>query len=303
MRTKLFLAIVLLIGTVGYGQATTQPAEKPIPQVQHVVIVSIDGLRPDCALRADMPALRSLLARGSYSFWARTTAVSITLPSHVSMLTGVTPFTHHIDWNDNRAGPEALKVPTIFENAKAAGYTTAFSASKTKFKLFAKPGAVDDAYWPAGGGMNDDNATTKAVELFTSLKPNVFFFHLGEVDNAGHSIGWGTPQQIAAIERCDGRLGKLLGAIDQAGLTDSTVVILSADHGGAGLTHGKDDPRSRHIPWIAAGPGIAPNVDLTRFRDLTINTEDTFATASWLLGIPIDPAVDGKPIKEILPRK
>jgi phosphopentomutase len=159
---------------------------------------------------------------------------------------------------------------------------------------------VDESFWPAGGGLNDDEATAQAVQMIGSLKPNVFFLHLGEVDNVGHAIGWGTPEQIAAIERCDGRIGKLLAAIDQSGMTASTVIILSADHGGAGRSHGKDDPRSRHIPWIAAGPGIAANVDLTKYRNLTINTEDTFATASWLLGIPLDPGIDGKPIKEIL---
>ncbi|GIW74943.1 MAG: hypothetical protein KatS3mg104_0006 [Phycisphaerae bacterium] len=53
-----------------------------------VLIISIDGLRPDLALRAEMPNLRSLLRNGSYSFWAYTTPAAITLPSHTSMLTG-----------------------------------------------------------------------------------------------------------------------------------------------------------------------------------------------------------------------
>jgi arylsulfatase A-like enzyme len=81
---------------------------------------------------------------------------------------------------------------------------------------------------------------------------------------------------------------------------ESTLIILTADHGGQGRGHGADDARSRHIPWIAAGPGIRRNFDLTRYAELNINTEDTFATACFFLGISPSPRIDGKPIREIL---
>ncbi len=86
---------------------------------RHVVIVSVDGLRPDVALRAKMPVFRSLMDRGSFSMYAMTTDVAITLPSHTSMLTGVTPLKHGIHYNaDPRPGdPPAPAWPTIFEVA------------------------------------------------------------------------------------------------------------------------------------------------------------------------------------------
>jgi arylsulfatase A-like enzyme len=52
--------------------------------------------------------------------------------------------------------------------------------------------------------------------------------------------------------------------------------------------------RSLNIPWIAYGPGIRKNFDLTSLRT-TINTTDTFATACYLLGIPLPPDIQGKP--------
>ena len=139
MRTKRLAILVVSLCLLPLV-ATAQTVEQPVPAIRHVVIVSIDGLRPDLALRGDMSALRSLVARGSYSFWARTTELSVTLPSHISMLTGVPPQTHGIHWNDARSGPEDLKVPTLFERAKAAGYTTALVASKVKFRVFDKAG-------------------------------------------------------------------------------------------------------------------------------------------------------------------
>jgi len=59
--------------------------------------------------------------------------------------------------------------------------------------------------------------------------------------------------------------------------------------------HGPDDPRSRHIPWIISGPHVRQG-DLTREADLVVNTEDTCATACYLLGLPQLPYFDGKPV-------
>jgi len=40
---------------------------RPYPDVDHVVIISIDGLRPDRLLLANTPTLRGLIARGAYT--------------------------------------------------------------------------------------------------------------------------------------------------------------------------------------------------------------------------------------------
>jgi hypothetical protein len=77
-------------------------------------------------------------------------------------------------------------------------------------------------------------------------------------------------------------------------------VIVSADHGGAGRTHGPDDPRSRTIPWIIAGPGIRQNFDLTRISEVNVETTDTFATACALLNIPVTRRIQGKFVSQIM---
>ena len=80
------------------GQATASAAALD----RAVLIITIDGLRPDAALRANMPNLRKLMAEGSFTFWARTTNQAITLPSHTSMVTGVTVEKHGITWNSEK---------------------------------------------------------------------------------------------------------------------------------------------------------------------------------------------------------
>src|SRR5688572_4706141 len=136
---RLFLALIVsIIANVSAHAQFAVPVgrpQRPIAGIERVLVISVDGLRPDRALLADMPTLRGLLKDGAYTFWAKTTAVSITLPSHVSMLTGVIPDKHGISWNSDiplTAAVYPLR-PTVMEMAKAAGYTTALVAGKSKF--------------------------------------------------------------------------------------------------------------------------------------------------------------------------
>jgi hypothetical protein len=293
------LLVVTLKGAEGAAPAD-KPA-RPVPGVEHVLIVSVDGLRPDRALLADMPTLRGMINAGTYTFWARTTVIAITLPSHTSMLTGVTPRKHGIEWNRDLPLREEIypRVPTLFELAGRQGLTSALIAGKSKFKALNKPGTVTHVSIPEGKDEKTDDAAVSAaaVPIIEKHKPAVIFVHYPDVDSNGHAKGWGSPEQLAAIERVDGEIAKLLAALDRAGIRKSTTVILTSDHGGAGRSHGPEDPRSRHIPWIASGTGVLPRLDLTQFEPLEVNTEDTAATACWLLGIPLPANLDGKPVK------
>jgi predicted AlkP superfamily pyrophosphatase or phosphodiesterase len=271
------------------------PAAKP-----RVLIISVDGMRPDLMLRAKTPNMHALFESGSFSFWARTVPHAITLPSHVSMLTGVIPRKHEVEWNIDLPlkQPVYPKYPSIFELAKQAGYTTALAAGKSKFDLFNKPGALDHFSVPASVKGEDADVRDSAVEMIKAHKPQVMFVHFPTTDNVGHKKGWGTPEQIAAIEAADGCVGDVLKALDAAGLRAATTVLLTSDHGGAGLTHLAGDERARHIPWVLAGPGVRKGYDLTQLAKVVIDTEDTFATACKILDITSEKPVDGKPILE-----
>lgn len=292
--------ICLIVAVLAPALTWAEPT-RPAPQIERVLVISIDGLRPDLLLRANTPTLHGMLERGSYSLWARTIPEAITLPSHTSMLTGVFIPRHGVDWNgeENRHPP---KVPTLFKLAKDAGYTTAVVTGKSKFITIVDGGGVDYFAVPAAGKRTKDADTAAAAaDVIRTHKPQVMFVHFADVDGAGHGIGWGTPEQIAAIEKADAAVGVVFDALREAGVEQSTLVIVSADHGGRGRGHGKDDPRSRHIPWLAVGPGVRSGFDLTRIGDLNIDTVDTFATACHYLGIPLPEHVEGKPIIQILP--
>jgi predicted AlkP superfamily pyrophosphatase or phosphodiesterase len=300
-RRGLLVSYVLAAGLLCLALALSiaETAGRP-PTARRALIISIDGLRPDVLLRANAPVLRGLMSRGSYTMWAKTTAVAVTLPSHVSMLTGVPPSVHGIEWNSDipLKTPVYSARPTLFELAKRAGFSTGMAAGKSKFSALNKSGTLDWAFVPVIGPVADDMVTDKVLARMRANPPAVLFVHLAGVDVAGHASGWGSKAQLAAVATADRCVGRLLAALGNS--QDSTIVLISSDHGGAGKSHGPDDPRSRHIPWIIAGPGIRHDFDLATIAELDVRTEDTFATVCYLLGIRLPDGIVGKPVMQAL---
>lgn len=294
-----FVSIELRAQGLAPAAAAAPPTQPAL--VHHAIVISIDGCRPDVLLRARTPFIHELLSQASFTFYAQTTNLAITLPSHTSMLTGVTPDKHGIFINEDP--PEGLypKVPTLFEIAHDHGLTTGVFSTKSKFSMFTHPTPADDAYISSESSSPDDGLVArKACEAITQHKPGAMLIHLGNNDRVGHLKGWGSPEQMAALETADTCIADVFKALKTAGIDNDTLVIISSDHGGSGLTHGASDPRSRFIPWIAVGPHVRKNYDLTSDRALTVHTEDTFATACYFLGLPLPTNIDGKPVMDII---
>lgn len=119
-----------LIFALGFSSAFAQDKNN------HVILVSIDGLRPEFYLDPSwaMVNLRQLMAKGSYAEGVRGSFPTVTYPSHTTMVTGKLPAKHGIHYNTpveplGISGKwfwyyKDIKVPTIFSVAKDAGMTT-----------------------------------------------------------------------------------------------------------------------------------------------------------------------------------
>jgi len=304
LRGLLVIFVMLISVNVRAEPPATAPAEPSSvgPVARRVLIVSVDGLRPDLLIRAKTPTLQALIDRGSFTFWAVTTDLAVTLPSHVSMLTGVKPARHGILWNALPTPGEPLYpiVPTLFDLADAQGMSTMLVAGKMKFFALNRGGAMANVFIPRSDTTSDDVVAAAAIERLRAHRPRVAVVHFPGVDNTGHASGWGSPEQIAAVEAVDAHIGSMLKELDALGVLNETAVLVTADHGGQGKSHGPNDARSRFVPWILAGPGIRKNFDLTSLPELQIHTEDTFATLCMLLGLATPAGIDGKPIDVVL---
>ena len=131
LRPAIVAIGMLLAADALPGQATHTP----------VVLISIDGLKPEYVLEADahglkIPNLRRFLREGTYSTGVRGVVPTVTYPSHTTLVTGASPAKHGIHANTtfdplrkNQGGwywyAEDIRVPTLWDAAGAAHLATA----------------------------------------------------------------------------------------------------------------------------------------------------------------------------------
>ena len=269
------------------------PTLTPTPApVAHVLIVSIDGLRPDVLLGAETPHLDGLWQPGAYTWRARTVVPSVTLVAHASMLSGVLPSVHGITWNSWRPERGTIQVPTLFSIAREAGLSTAMVVGKAKLAHLQAPGTIDVFEF---AGYTDAAVIQVTGQIIAQARPVVLFVHLPDVDGAGHAWGWGSDMQLRTVSATDALVGRLLDALEVAGIRDRTLIIVTADHGGHGTSHGSDREEDVTIPWIVHGPGVRAGHAIRR----PVWIGDTAATALYALGLEVPEGWEGRPVVEV----
>jgi predicted AlkP superfamily pyrophosphatase or phosphodiesterase len=304
-RVSLTLLAALACSTFAAGPT---PVKGPSHAPPRVVILSWDGAKPDVLrsllAQGHLPTFKGLQDGGRWTLEAHTIVPSLTLPSHVSMTTGLLAAGHGVTWNSDRPDKGPLKVPTVFSLAREAGLRVALIVGKTKLALLAGPGAPDCQVVKEGG---PEDVARLAVQAVRQRDPDLLFVHFGAPDAAGHDFGWGdtaagrppSPEYEAALCSCDEATGKLLAALRSDPRWAHTLLILTADHGGLDKNHGGEDPQETTIPWIASGGLVAARGVLK----VPVHTTDTAATALAALGLNVPADWNGKPVPGVLAEK
>ncbi|MBN1220386.1 MAG: alkaline phosphatase family protein [Anaerolineae bacterium] len=272
------------------------PTETATPEsgIKYVVIISIDGLRPDALALAHTPTLDELIEQGAYSPAAQTIVQSFTLPSHASMLTGVVAEKHGLLDALPYIGWPGLNVPTVFNMAHDAGFTTGMVFGKEKLNFLLLNDSVESF---CDIDLHDELVKDKAVGFVKKGLPHLLFVHFPDVDAVGHEFGWMSEYQLGAVTYVDGLIGEIVAELKNNSYWHNTLLIVTADHGGHGYRHGDDSPVDRTIPWLAVGPGVPKGTTIEH-----INIYDTTATALYALDVPIPEYFDGRPVMEIFPQ-
>lgn len=138
------MSIKSSISLLVLGASFLEPAawgdERSPKQPAPVVLISIDGLKPDYVLEADkhnlkVPNLRRLVAEGVHATGVKGVTPTVTYPAHTTMVTGVSAAKHGILTNTpfdplakNLGGwywyAEDIRVPTLWDAAANAGIAT-----------------------------------------------------------------------------------------------------------------------------------------------------------------------------------
>jgi predicted AlkP superfamily pyrophosphatase or phosphodiesterase len=271
------LKILTVILTLVFftGQTDHKPPAPPTATTpEQVLVISIDGARPDAIQQVDTPHIDALAERGAFTWQAETILPPATLPAHASMLTGLNVDEHGIDYNSYRPG--SIDTPTFLLRTHEAGYRTAMAIGKEKLSQFRQSDDVGYTFARLG-----DRSVVNAALDFLDDGYEVIFVHLPNPDFFGHLIGWMSDPYLYELQNTDAQIGRLLDGYAERNLLDNTLVILTADHGGHDTEHGQDIPEDRLIPWMIAGPGIQSDYEISA----PVSVMDTAHTVLYTLGL------------------
>jgi arylsulfatase A-like enzyme/tetratricopeptide (TPR) repeat protein len=289
---------------------------------RNVLLVTIDTIRTDrlsCygSKLLQTPRIDGLAARGAL-FERAFAHVPLTLPSHTSILLGVTPLAHGVNESNKSIVPGEFT--TLAELLKKSGYATAAFVSAfpldSRFGLTRGFDVYDDAYpaRPAAGEAYSERPAGKtvaaALRWLAGRKGKWFcWVHLWDP----HSP-YAPPEPYAGrfkadpysgeVAYVDAELGKLFDEIDKGGGSGNTLVVLTGDHGEALGEHGEMGHGyfayniTIRIPLIIAGPGTKT----LRVKEM-VSHVDIFPTVCEILGLEQPPSLHGASLAPFLSGK
>ncbi len=232
-----------------------------------VLVIGIDGVRPDVLADVETPHLDALIAQGTYSDRAITGLPTVSGPSWSSMLTGVWPDKHGVTSNDLEGSrydefPDfltriELACPDLNSFVVADWQPLVASASGGPVIGEAPDVKVVLDGYELGWDVADDSSVTIAVQHLQRADPDAAFVYLGNPDEASHQAGSIGVEYRAAIALADEQVGRLMAAIRARPNyhSEDWLVLVSTDHGRrADGGHGGPSAVERTIFYLASGP-------------------------------------------------
>ena len=222
------------------GPAWARPA-----QGHPVLLISVDGMRPDDVFAADrnglkLPNLRHMIAEGSSARAVRNVTPTITMPNHMTLITGALP-SEHGAYDNLVFDPLRHRTDRYFWYAQDIKVPTLWDAVK------AKGGLVASLYWPSTVGAD-------AIDVNVPL-----YWRDMDLEDIKQIAALSTPRLVAELERATGRklvqsmlltpeadrvIGEFAGHVLRSRRPRLLTVHLSAfDH--AAHVYGPDSPQAR----------------------------------------------------------
>ena len=221
-----------------------------------VILISIDGMRPDGLQKCGNPYVTELERMCAYTYSARSMSPSVTLPCHFSMTHSVIPQRHGI--LTNTYVPQVRPVLGIFEKVKACGGVCAMFYGWEPLRDIALPGSLKFATY-IGSYMKESSDTVltdEAIRCIEENHPDLAFLYMAETDDkGGHDSGWMSEEYLRRISIAVGNVKRV---IERFG--EEYSVILMSDHGGHDRYHGSDMPEDMTIPLFFYGKDFEPGV-------------------------------------------
>jgi predicted AlkP superfamily pyrophosphatase or phosphodiesterase len=257
-----------------------------------VILVILDGLRPDAITPHVMPVLSAVADRG-WSAVAHTVRPSVTVAALASLATGVSPARHGLDADRKLPAPAVLRrLAPLPAHLQRHRRRTAICTGRLPLYHRLLAGSllrVAGATSFCSAGRLPAEIGERARDFLQRLRPHLGVVYLNDCDVAGHRDGWMSPSYLEAAHALDGAVGALVSLEEEVG----TTLLVTADHGGGGVAptdHDAPHPVNDRIPIIAAGSSIPHHVA----EDGSASLLDLPPTILDLLGVPVPPQYEGR---------
>lgn len=214
-----------------------------------VILISIDGMRPDGLLACGNPYVQDLEALCTYTYTGRSVEPSVTLPCHFSMTHSVPPERHGI--LTNKYIPQVRPVTGIFEKIQAVGGVCAMFYGWEPLRDIALPGALQFATYVNAytKDSSDTVLTDEALRVIHENKPDFVFLYMVETDEkGGHDNGWMSEEYLRRISVAIDNVKRVIETFGE----EYTVIVM-ADHGGHERSHGSTLPEDMTVPFFFCG--------------------------------------------------
>lgn len=320
--TLMLVLALSLLASCRREQATT--ASSGGRPRANVFIISIDTLRADhLRLYGYQPGQTpniDALARDGVLFQNAYSHCPLTLPSHVSLLTGRLPADSGVRDNVGYVlSPDTRSVPNLL---KAEGYAT--GAAVSAYVLRGSTGMSQGFDFYEGdfgtkggeslGEVQRKGEQTSAIALrwieAHRASPSFFFLHLYEphtpYDPPEPYKGRFASPYDGEIAAADAVVGQFLGELRRLGLYDDSLIILVSDHGEGLMDHGEAEHgvflyrEDLHVPLIMKLPRSESRGSSSA---VPVQLIDVAPTILDVLGLKADPAMHGLSLRSVLADK
>lgn len=253
-----------------------------------VILISIDGMRPDGLEMCGNAYLDELKKKSSYTFSAKTVFPSITLPCHLSMFHSIPPERHGT--LSNTYAVPVRPVNGLFEQLKLHSKKSAMYYGWEPIRKISQAGSLSasEFFHARSFDNTDDILTDKALNHIKLYKPDFVFLYMVETDEkGGHDNGWMSDAYLNCISNAIDNAKRVINETD-----GEYSVIITADHGGHDRIHGTDMAEDMTIPMFFIGEDFKAGAELEGVSIL-----DIAPTIADIMGITPAPEWEGKSVK------
>ena len=278
-RVALFaaLAAVLIAAAVAMLRKPPAPGAPASDVRPDIVLITIDTLRADRVGRGLTPAIDAIAGRGARFSNARS-PVPLTLPAHVSIMTGLLPSSHGVRENGVVFQPRPDSA-TLAAALDAAGYqTAAFVGAYVLDRRFGLSHGFDsyddrvhrnlDVPERLEAERKGSEVTDAALAwLQSTASPYFLWVHLYD-PHAPYQAPADAPGSAASpydaeVAYADSQVARISAALASRGTEASTVIVAAGDHGEGLGDHGEQThgmlayDSTLRVPLVMAGPGVS----------------------------------------------